>query len=174
VWAGKLDGECVRVGGQPFEFTQSAFADAFALSWTTFSTLVCLLFDCASLQYIIAMHAYDPSCSSTAVLFLYYGTRVTAAHIPLLEMKMTIPIIAFLSQPFARLSLLLVSFTRDFVVLFCLARSFVFKVMRRSFSATQLSFATDVVSNLSRKTNKEPKWNQRKRKRFPAQCWNSA
>jgi len=35
--AGHLDQECVRIGGQPFSTSQ--FADAFALSWTTFSTV---------------------------------------------------------------------------------------------------------------------------------------
>eukprot|EP00547_Thalassionema_nitzschioides_P006460 CAMPEP_0194202110 /NCGR_PEP_ID=MMETSP0156-20130528/2215_1 /TAXON_ID=33649 /ORGANISM="Thalassionema nitzschioides, Strain L26-B" /LENGTH=541 /DNA_ID=CAMNT_0038927503 /DNA_START=23 /DNA_END=1644 /DNA_ORIENTATION=- len=37
--AGKLDNDCVRVGGKPFESAGAAFADAFALSWTTFSTV---------------------------------------------------------------------------------------------------------------------------------------
>eukprot|EP00546_Thalassionema_frauenfeldii_P021301 CAMPEP_0178903260 /NCGR_PEP_ID=MMETSP0786-20121207/5062_1 /TAXON_ID=186022 /ORGANISM="Thalassionema frauenfeldii, Strain CCMP 1798" /LENGTH=393 /DNA_ID=CAMNT_0020574619 /DNA_START=455 /DNA_END=1634 /DNA_ORIENTATION=- len=37
--AGKLDNDCVRVEGQPFESAGAAFADAFALSWTTFSTV---------------------------------------------------------------------------------------------------------------------------------------
>jgi hypothetical protein len=37
--AGRLDKDCVRVGGQPFESAGTAFADAFALSWTTFSTV---------------------------------------------------------------------------------------------------------------------------------------
>jgi hypothetical protein len=44
VCAARLDTECIRVGGEQFEFTSSAFADAFALSWTTFSTVVCLLY----------------------------------------------------------------------------------------------------------------------------------
>jgi hypothetical protein len=43
VWAGRLESECVRIGGEPFELSKAAFADAFALSWTTFSTVVCLL-----------------------------------------------------------------------------------------------------------------------------------
>ena len=38
--AGTLDPECVRIGGQPFGEVDSEFADAFALSWTTFSTVV--------------------------------------------------------------------------------------------------------------------------------------
>lgn len=37
VGAGRLDDECIRVGGAPF--ADSEFADAFALSWTTFSTV---------------------------------------------------------------------------------------------------------------------------------------
>lgn len=37
--AGRMDEECVRVGGQTFESAGTAFADAFALSWTTFSTV---------------------------------------------------------------------------------------------------------------------------------------
>lgn len=38
--AGSIDTDCVRIGGQPFGFGYAAFADAFALSWTTFSTVV--------------------------------------------------------------------------------------------------------------------------------------
>ena len=38
--AGELDEECVRIGGEPFGAVDSEFADAFALSWTTFSTVV--------------------------------------------------------------------------------------------------------------------------------------
>lgn len=37
--AGRIDDECVRVGGAPFANATSDFADAFALSWTTFSTV---------------------------------------------------------------------------------------------------------------------------------------
>lgn len=37
--AGELDDECVRIGGEPFGAVDSEFADAFALSWTTFSTV---------------------------------------------------------------------------------------------------------------------------------------
>jgi len=37
--AGKMDNECVRIGGEPFADATSQFADAFALSWTTFSTV---------------------------------------------------------------------------------------------------------------------------------------
>jgi hypothetical protein len=37
--AGVIDPECVRVGGNPFNEEDTAFADAFALSWTTFSTV---------------------------------------------------------------------------------------------------------------------------------------
>mmetsp|Transcript_14503 Transcript_14503/g.35164 ORF Transcript_14503/g.35164 Transcript_14503/m.35164 type:complete len:730 (+) Transcript_14503:96-2285(+) len=39
VAAGKMDPQCVRAGGQPFNELQSQFADSFALSWTTFSTV---------------------------------------------------------------------------------------------------------------------------------------
>lgn len=38
IWAGNADPECVRIGGDPFGTAK--FADAFALSWTTFSTVV--------------------------------------------------------------------------------------------------------------------------------------
>ena len=37
--AGQLDEECVRIGGEVFDQEGTAFADAFALSWTTFSTV---------------------------------------------------------------------------------------------------------------------------------------
>jgi hypothetical protein len=37
--AGRIDPQCVRIGGMPFGFDFAAFADAFALSWTTFSTV---------------------------------------------------------------------------------------------------------------------------------------
>ncbi|KAG7353710.1 inward rectifier potassium channel [Nitzschia inconspicua] len=37
--AGRIDQQCVRVGGDPFSDAASQFADAFALSWTTFSTV---------------------------------------------------------------------------------------------------------------------------------------
>jgi hypothetical protein len=37
--AGRIDPECVRIGGIPFANATSDFADAFALSWTTFSTV---------------------------------------------------------------------------------------------------------------------------------------
>jgi hypothetical protein len=37
--AGQLDPQCVRVGGEEFGMSGSDFADAFALSWTTFSTV---------------------------------------------------------------------------------------------------------------------------------------
>jgi hypothetical protein len=39
IGAGRMDPECVRVGGKPFASATSQFADAFALSWTTFSTV---------------------------------------------------------------------------------------------------------------------------------------
>ena len=46
IGAGRIDNECVRVGGNPFGYTGDdgegvphEFADAFALSWTTFSTV---------------------------------------------------------------------------------------------------------------------------------------
>ena len=39
VAAGRMDPQCVRAGGQPFDELQSQFADSFALSWTTFSTV---------------------------------------------------------------------------------------------------------------------------------------
>lgn len=42
IFAGELDNECVRIGGKPFGTVDSEFADAFALSWTTFSTVVCI------------------------------------------------------------------------------------------------------------------------------------
>lgn len=38
-WAGRLDATCVVVGGEPFASADNPFADAFALSWTTFSTV---------------------------------------------------------------------------------------------------------------------------------------
>lgn len=37
--AGTMDPHCVRIGGAPFGEVGSEFADAFALSWTTFSTV---------------------------------------------------------------------------------------------------------------------------------------
>jgi hypothetical protein len=37
--AGQMDNECVRIGGNPFDQEDTAFADSFALSWTTFSTV---------------------------------------------------------------------------------------------------------------------------------------
>lgn len=37
--AGQMDPECVRIGSQVFDSEGTAFADAFALSWTTFSTV---------------------------------------------------------------------------------------------------------------------------------------
>lgn len=37
--AGKLDPQCVRVGSEDFAFWDAPFADAFALSWTTISTV---------------------------------------------------------------------------------------------------------------------------------------
>lgn len=37
--AGSADAECVRVGGNSFNEVGTAFSDAFALSWTTFSTV---------------------------------------------------------------------------------------------------------------------------------------
>ncbi|CAB9499969.1 expressed unknown protein [Seminavis robusta] len=39
IMAGVMDDECVRIGGAPFGEVNSEFADAFALSWTTFSTV---------------------------------------------------------------------------------------------------------------------------------------
>ena len=39
VSAGRMDSECSRIGGEPFGHASSDFADAFALSWTTFSTV---------------------------------------------------------------------------------------------------------------------------------------
>jgi hypothetical protein len=37
--AGNIDPQCVRIGGEEFDKENTAFADAFALSWTTFSTV---------------------------------------------------------------------------------------------------------------------------------------
>jgi len=37
--AGTVDPQCVRIGGEVFNAAGTAFADAFALSWTTFSTV---------------------------------------------------------------------------------------------------------------------------------------
>ncbi len=39
VAAGRMDVQCIRVGGEDFANAASDFADAFALSWTTFSTV---------------------------------------------------------------------------------------------------------------------------------------
>lgn len=39
VAAGRHDHQCIRVGGAPFASTGADFADAFALSWTTFATV---------------------------------------------------------------------------------------------------------------------------------------
>lgn len=36
---GNIDHECVRIGSKEFDAADTAFADAFALSWTTFSTV---------------------------------------------------------------------------------------------------------------------------------------
>uniref|UniRef100_A0A7S3DV82 Inward rectifier potassium channel C-terminal domain-containing protein n=1 Tax=Entomoneis paludosa TaxID=265537 RepID=A0A7S3DV82_9STRA len=36
---GNIDRECVRIGSEEFDAADTAFADAFALSWTTFSTV---------------------------------------------------------------------------------------------------------------------------------------
>jgi hypothetical protein len=38
LWVGKMDAECIRVGGDPID--SSTFTDAYDLSWTTFSTVV--------------------------------------------------------------------------------------------------------------------------------------
>eukprot|EP00538_Stauroneis_constricta_P011300 CAMPEP_0119573038 /NCGR_PEP_ID=MMETSP1352-20130426/44925_1 /TAXON_ID=265584 /ORGANISM="Stauroneis constricta, Strain CCMP1120" /LENGTH=619 /DNA_ID=CAMNT_0007622725 /DNA_START=42 /DNA_END=1898 /DNA_ORIENTATION=+ len=37
--AGRMDNECVRIGGEEFGHTGAEMADAFGLSWTTFSTV---------------------------------------------------------------------------------------------------------------------------------------
>jgi hypothetical protein len=37
--AGRMDPQCVRIGGKEFASSGAPFADAFALSWTTFSTV---------------------------------------------------------------------------------------------------------------------------------------
>jgi len=37
--AGNMDEDCVRIGGEPFGSAGAKFADAFSLSWTTFSTV---------------------------------------------------------------------------------------------------------------------------------------
>ena len=34
--------DCIQVAGQPFS-SDGAYLDAFALSWTTFSTVVCVM-----------------------------------------------------------------------------------------------------------------------------------
>ena len=39
VGVGRLDPDCIQVGGAPFANASAPFADAFALSWTTFSTV---------------------------------------------------------------------------------------------------------------------------------------
>ena len=39
VAAGRYDHECIRIGGAPFGSAGAEFADAFALSWTTFATV---------------------------------------------------------------------------------------------------------------------------------------
>ena len=39
IGAGRMDEDCVRIGGAEFDQAGSPFADAFALSWTTFSTV---------------------------------------------------------------------------------------------------------------------------------------
>lgn len=40
ILAGYMDPECVRIGGQEFGANDTRLADAFVLSWTTFSTVV--------------------------------------------------------------------------------------------------------------------------------------
>jgi hypothetical protein len=40
--AGRLDEDCVRVGSDTFAEAGAPFADAFALSWTTISTVSCV------------------------------------------------------------------------------------------------------------------------------------
>lgn len=37
--AGRIDAKCVQIGGAPIGMNSAAFVDAFALSWTTFSTV---------------------------------------------------------------------------------------------------------------------------------------
>ena len=44
--AGRIDAKCVQIGGEPIGVSSAAFADAFALSWTTFSTVVCSFSTC--------------------------------------------------------------------------------------------------------------------------------
>lgn len=42
-WSGKNRPSCIYDNGAVFGTTSASFSDAFALSWTTFSTAVCLL-----------------------------------------------------------------------------------------------------------------------------------
>lgn len=40
LWAGRNHPVCIHVGGEPFGNSTNRFGDAYALSWTTFSTVV--------------------------------------------------------------------------------------------------------------------------------------
>jgi hypothetical protein len=53
--AGTMDPQCVRVGGEPFGESDSEFADAFALSWTTFSTVVSYYYLCTVTGTLITL-----------------------------------------------------------------------------------------------------------------------
>jgi hypothetical protein len=57
--AGELDNECVRIGGTPFGEADSEFADAFALSWTTFSTVVRILYVHSTHSVIYVYFSFD-------------------------------------------------------------------------------------------------------------------
>jgi hypothetical protein len=55
IMAGTMDPQCVRVGGEPFGESDSQFADAFALSWTTFSTVVSCYYLCTVTGTLITL-----------------------------------------------------------------------------------------------------------------------
>lgn len=130
--AGRMDEECVRVGGQTFESAGTAFADAFALSWTTFSTVVRII------QYIVGyFFIYNKFITNSNSLELTYS-RVMEVHIQRLVMKTTTPRIVYLLLQSVPSNPLLGSCTLDSVVPFYSEKSFVFNLMHRSFSVTLL------------------------------------
>jgi hypothetical protein len=130
ILAGKMDSECVRVGGLEFGNTSAHFADAFALSWTTFSTVVCQSDGtCSHAKQSWNIFSLQWSCS------VY---RDMEALIQLWHMKITVPPIVSSSLSFARWKPLSVSSIQVSVELFSLERYFVFSPMLRFCSVIQL------------------------------------
>jgi hypothetical protein len=130
--AGQFDPQCVRIGGQEFDSQNTAFADAFTLSWTTFSTVgygssVSLYLVC----FVFALHVHLQFLLCHTFFTHFHSIVLFHQSLPPWDIRMIARQTASSSTLFAPWNHSLAFCTRDFAVRFSLERCCVSKVTRR-------------------------------------------